>query len=200
MLAVMPIWNRSKDPLQLQMEAELTRLGTVPDPDDHYPIEVHRVRSHSGSATAELRGRGWNYLPFRWQGDAQEALEIFRRLPDNAGPIQVWSALNPTFREVRLWKELDRIGVTERKISESASADRCVGFDIPEKGSVRLTDDELPRYMDMGKNVARITGGTAKVWTGTVEDALTRIEPLADDCGLNTFWLQFPDTEKPDSS
>jgi hypothetical protein len=40
----MPIWSRSKDLLQLQIEAELSRLRTVPRPDDLYPIDWPRHR------------------------------------------------------------------------------------------------------------------------------------------------------------
>jgi hypothetical protein len=196
----MPVWGRSRDPLQLEVEAELARLGTVPDPDAVFPIVVDKVDSRSGVARVELNGRVWNYGSFRWRGEVQEVLEALRGLPDGAGPPRVWSALSPNAPELRLWKELDRLGVTERRISESPGSYHCVGLYWNGAADVLLSDEALPQYMDGGNQVARITKRPEKFWRGTLAEALDRIEPLPDDCGLETFWTQFPDTEQPQPS
>jgi hypothetical protein len=196
---VTPLFNRSSiaDSLKRDLAAELARVGTVADPDDTYPVALGKVRSRSGSTTTQIFGRVWNYESLRWEGDAQSALDVLRSLPDNAGPAQLWFAFYPTVPECRLWKELDRVGVSQRLMLQSPDGNRCVGFDYRDDQLLYLTDKVgRPTEFDAGHGRVAILDGTVEqVWSGTFDDALNRIGALPDNVGAAAFWERFPDVE-----
>jgi hypothetical protein len=198
------LWKRAAkdDPQREGLEAELGRVG-VSASDPWFPVRISKFRVRSEVTEVSLSGQMWRRedgqpTTIGWDDNLPATLQVLASLPDDAGPASLWAALAPDAPALRLWAELDRLGVSER-LMRSRGGSRCVDLQSAGQGAVYLTDlagAAESTEVDLGRGrVAQVGGTVEHVWNGSVNDALARLAPLPSEAGIDAFWAAFPDAE-----